>query len=128
MKESPFAQIPTAERIATNCSAFAIWDRFPVTPGHALVIPNRLISAWWEASDEEQVDLLHLLREVRILIEEKYEPDGFNIGINVGEAAGQTINHLHLHLNSNFVLILLHLQNHQLQKKYYGGYHLLRHL
>ena len=98
MKESPFAQIPTAERIATNCSAFAIWDRFPVTPGHALVIPNRLISAWWEASDEEQVDLLHLLREVRILIEEKYEPDGFNIGINVGEAAGQTINHLHLHL------------------------------
>ncbi len=98
MKESPFAQIPTAERIATNGSAFAIWDRFPVTPGHALVISNRLISAWWEASDEEQTDLLHLLREVRILIEEKYEPDGFNIGINVGEAAGQTINHLHLHL------------------------------
>ena len=63
------------------------------------MIPNRLISAWWEASDEEQVDLLHLLREVRILIEEKYEPDGFNIGINVGEAAGQTINHLHLHLH-----------------------------
>lgn len=98
MKESPFDQIPTAERIAANGSAFAIWDRFPVTPGHALVIPNRLISVWWEASDEEQVDLLHLLREVRLLIEEKYEPDGFNIGINVGEAAGQTINHLHLHL------------------------------
>jgi len=98
MKESPFAQIPTAERIAANGSAFAIWDRFPVTPGHALVISNRLISVWWEASDEEQVDLLHLLREVRLLIEEKYEPDGFNIGINVGEAAGQTINHLHLHL------------------------------
>jgi diadenosine tetraphosphate (Ap4A) HIT family hydrolase len=98
MKESPFDQIPTAERIAANGSAFAIWDRFPVTPGHALVISNRLISVWWEASDEEQVDLLHLLREVRLLIEEKYEPDGFNIGINVGEAAGQTINHLHLHL------------------------------
>ena len=98
MNESPFAQIPTAERIAANGSAFAIWDRFPVTPGHALVISNRLISVWWEASDEEQVDLLHLLREVRLLIEEKYEPDGFNIGINVGEAVGQTINHLHLHL------------------------------
>jgi diadenosine tetraphosphate (Ap4A) HIT family hydrolase len=98
MNESPFAQISAAERIAANGSAFAIWDRFPVTPGHALVISNRLISAWWEASDEEQMDLLHLLREVRLLIEQKYEPDGFNIGINVGEAAGQTIDHLHLHL------------------------------
>ena len=98
MEESAFAKIPEAEHIASNRSAFAVWDQFPVTSGHALVIPRRVIGACWSASEEEQIDLLRLVADVRLVIEREHQPDGYNIGINVGESAGQTINHLHVHV------------------------------
>ena len=98
VEESPFAQISKSEHIVFNRSAFAVWDQFPVTPGHALVIPHRLIGSWWQASEEERADLFELVNDVRVVIEQEHEPDGFNLGINVGEAAGQTIDHLHIHV------------------------------
>jgi len=98
MLESPFLQVPDADRIASNRSAFAIWDQFPVSPGHALVVPHRQISIWWEASEEERADLFDLVEVVREIIGEHHAPDGYNIGINVGEAGGQTIDHLHVHV------------------------------
>jgi superfamily II DNA or RNA helicase/diadenosine tetraphosphate (Ap4A) HIT family hydrolase len=90
--------VPPSDWIATNRLAFAIWDNFPVNPGHALVVPRRLISSWWEATDEERHDLIALIDEVRNQIEHRFAPDGFNIGFNAGAAAGQTVPHLHLHV------------------------------
>ena len=98
VEESPFTQISRSEHIVFNRSGFAVWDQFPVTPGHALVIPHRLIGSWWQVSEEERADLFELVDDLREIIERKHAPDGFNLGINLGEAAGQTIDHLHIHV------------------------------
>jgi ATP adenylyltransferase len=76
----------------------ALWDRYPVSPGHALIIPRRHVADWFEATAKEQSALTDALPIARETIQKKHQPDGFNIGINVGEAAGQTVFHLHVHL------------------------------
>lgn len=96
---SPFLDIPAEDWIAENESAFAIRDRFPVSPGHALVITKRLVPDWWGASTQEQADLMALVEIVRGDLEQMTpRPDGFNVGFNAGEAAGQTVPHLHVHV------------------------------
>ena len=95
---SPFLAAPQSQWLAANSSAFALADRYPVARGHALVIPRRVVATWWEATDEERGDILTLVDEVKGLIETKFQPDGYNIGVNIGEAAGQTIEHLHVHV------------------------------
>lgn len=96
--ESPFFDIPRSEWIASNRSAFAVWDAYPVNPGHALVVSLRQITDWWQATPEERADLIALVDEVRSQIAERHKPDGFNVGFNAGIAAGQTIDHLHIHV------------------------------
>ena len=78
--------------------AFALYDRSPVTPGHMLLIPRRHVSDWFETTDEERCDLFSLADEARALLLRDRNPDGFNLGVNVGQAAGQTVFHVHLHL------------------------------
>ncbi len=95
---SPFLERSESEWIASNALAFAIFDGFPVSPGHALIIPKRLVATWFEASVEEQRALMDLVAVVKARLEREYRPDGYNIGINVGEAGGQTVAHLHVHL------------------------------
>jgi superfamily II DNA or RNA helicase/diadenosine tetraphosphate (Ap4A) HIT family hydrolase len=75
-----------------------LWDGFPVSPGHALVVPRRHVATWFEVTPEEQASFLKGIDIARQEIEKRYKPDGFNIGINTGAAAGQTIPHLHVHL------------------------------
>ena len=75
-----------------------LWDAFPVSPGHALLIPRRHVATWFEASVEEQRDLASAISVAQRAVVERHEPDGFNIGINVGEAGGQTVAHLHVHV------------------------------
>ena len=75
-----------------------LWDQYPVSPGHALLIPRRHVAGWFDATPEEQQALTSALALVRAAIEESHHPDGYNIGVNSGEAAGQTVLHLHLHL------------------------------
>ncbi|MCC5582461.1 HIT family protein, partial [Microtetraspora sp. AC03309] len=96
--ESPFFDIPQAEWIAANRSAFAVWDGYPVSPGHALIVSRRLITNWWEATPGERTDIFELIDVVRAKIVELHDPAGFNVGFNEGPAAGQTIDHLHVHL------------------------------
>ena len=97
--ESPFVDIARSDWIAFNRSAFAIWDAYPVTPGHALVVSRREIEDWWVATAEEKADLLELVDQVRDVILTQHGPvDGFNVGFNAGRAAGQTIDHLHIHV------------------------------
>lgn len=95
---SPFLERPESSWIASNDLAFAIFDGFPVSPGHTLVIPKRLVATWFEASPEEQRALMELVEVVKARLDREYRPDGYNIGINVGEAGGQTVFHLHVHL------------------------------
>ncbi len=78
--------------------AFAIRDGYAVTPGHTLVIPKRHFDSWFEATPEERTAIWDLVAVVKADLDEHYSPDGFNIGINVGSAAGRTVMHLHVHI------------------------------
>jgi len=89
--------------LACNDQALAIRDRFPVNPGHSLIIPRRHIASWFEASAEERLAMLALADQVKDELDEADpRPDGYNMGFNLGEAAGQTVMHLHLHLIPRF--------------------------
>lgn len=95
---SPFLAAPGSVWVAANTSAFAIRDGFPVTPGHTLVVPRRLVATWWESTEQERTDLLALVEVVRHQLDAEFSPDGYNVGFNAGAAAGQTVDHLHLHV------------------------------
>ena len=94
----PFCNIEQNRLIYEDDLIIAFWDVYPVSPGHALLIPKRHVAAWFDASEEEQIHLLQGVNRVREIIEERHSPAGFNIGVNVGQAAGQTVFHLHLHV------------------------------
>lgn len=95
-QDCPFCQ---PEMVALqNRLAFALFDRSPVTPGHMLLIPRRHVADWFETSAKERTDLMALADEARALLIQDRQPDGFNLGVNVGVAAGQTVFHVHLHL------------------------------
>ncbi len=100
MAESPFFQIPSAEWVASNEKAFAIWDRFPVSPGHALVVTRRLVTTWFDADPSEQAAILELINFVKDHLDAtlRPKPDGYNVGFNAGGTAGQTVMHLHVHV------------------------------
>ena len=76
----------------------ALWDSFPVSAGHALLIPRRHVATWFDATHEEQLELMAAIEIVRATIISRHNPDGFNIGVNIGRAAGQTVFHLHVHM------------------------------
>ncbi|MBO8128990.1 MAG: HIT family protein [Peptococcaceae bacterium] len=89
--------------ICENDLAFAIYDKFPVNPGHVLVIPKRHFPTFFEATEEEITAVYRLIKDVCGIIENKYQPDGYNIGVNNGACAGQTVWHLHFHVIPRFV-------------------------
>jgi diadenosine tetraphosphate (Ap4A) HIT family hydrolase len=95
---SPFSSRPKSDWVASNELAFAIRDGYPVTPGHTLIVPHRLVATWFEATRAEQIALIELLDVVRKALESEFHPDGYNVGFNAGELAGQTVMHLHLHV------------------------------
>jgi diadenosine tetraphosphate (Ap4A) HIT family hydrolase len=97
--ESPFLRYPAAEWLASNGLAFAISDPFPVSPGHTLVITKRMVPTWFEANRYEQIAVLDLIEEVKGLLDRRTPaPDGYNVGLNAGVAAGQTVMHLSVHV------------------------------
>jgi len=95
---SPFLERPRADWVASNRLAFAIRDAYPVSRGHTLVVPFRLIATWFDASKEEKAAIIKLMDSVRAQLDAEFHPDGYNVGFNVGEAAGQTVMHLHVHV------------------------------
>ena len=84
--------------IAENDLTYAIYDRYPVNPGHLLIIVKRHVAGFFETSAAERLAIDKLIVECKNLLDTKYSPDGYNIGINCGSAAGQTIFHVHVHL------------------------------
>ncbi len=78
--------------------AIARWDAYPASPGHILIVTRRHVADFFETTAEERQALLALLQQAKDLLLRERQPDGFNIGINIGEVAGQTISHVHVHL------------------------------
>ena len=93
-----FCALEPRQILGENALAVFIEDRFPVAPGHTLVIPKRHVVTYLEATAEEKAALWSLADEAQRRLAETRKPDGYNLGINVGEAAGQTVMHLHLHV------------------------------
>jgi diadenosine tetraphosphate (Ap4A) HIT family hydrolase len=94
----PFCS-PAADRVAFEDELTRdLWDAFPASAGHLLVVPRRHVATWFDASEEERAAILKALDEAKALIDGRHHPDGYNIGVNVGQAAGQTVFHLHVHL------------------------------
>ncbi len=98
-EECRFCLSYSGRRIITEGKfGFAAWDRHPASEGHFLVIPYRHFSDYFDITDEELVELWGLVAEGKRIADEKFNPDGYNIGINVGKWAGQSIPHLHIHV------------------------------
>jgi diadenosine tetraphosphate (Ap4A) HIT family hydrolase len=95
---SVFLSLPTSVWVASNALAFAIRDRDPVSDGHTLVIPKRLVVDFFGTTDDERLALFALVDEVKRSLDATHRPDGYNVGFNAGESAGQTVFHLHLHV------------------------------
>lgn len=93
-----FCNINKERIIAENEGAIAIYDGFPVSQGHLLIITKKHFPNYFEADQRTKDELLKLIDECKIIVDKKFNPDGYNIGINCGEAAGQTVMHLHIHL------------------------------
>lgn len=86
------------DAVLQNGLAYARFDKYPVTPGHLLFIPRRHVASYFDCTEDEMRALWELIEAGRRLLDGRYSPDGFNIGINIGEAAGQTVMHVHVHL------------------------------
>lgn len=96
---SVFNTIAKEDKVYSGDNFFMIFDRYPVSPGHILIISNDSSKInFFDLSKEEKSELLNLLEIGKDIINEKFKPDGFNIGMNCGEAAGQTVMHFHCHL------------------------------
>ena len=97
-----FCFLPPERVIHENATAVAIRDGYPVSPGHTLLIPKRHTGSFFDLSDQERSDLLALLDRAKLVLDKEFQPQGYNIGINDGAAAGQTVPHLHVHLIPRF--------------------------
>ena len=86
------------EILSANTHAVAIWDAFPVSPGHALIVSRRHVADLFELSADEQAAIWALLPAVKTAIGSRHAPAGYNVGVNVGAAAGQTVGHVHVHV------------------------------
>jgi len=94
----PFcARVETGQFVAANELAVAFPDAFPLTDGHTLLVPRRHEPDFLALTPDEQDAILALVRDVVALLAPR-APDGYNLGVNVGAAAGQTVAHAHLHV------------------------------
>jgi diadenosine tetraphosphate (Ap4A) HIT family hydrolase len=94
----PFCTLPESRVLLRNDAAMAIRDAYPVTRGHTLVIPLRHIASFFDATAQERDAMLALVDQAKLQLQSEFIPAGYNIGINDGAAAGQTVGHLHIHL------------------------------
>lgn len=90
--------ISNKDYLLENDLAIARYDDFPVNKGHLEIIPKRHIKDWWSTTAEEKIAIFNLLDEAKKIVDENFHPDAYNIGMNLGVAAGQSIMHLHIHL------------------------------
>ena len=94
--DCPFCGDP--KKVIENELAFAHYDTYPVSNGHCLVITHRHVAEYFQATAEEKAAIWELVDEVKPIIDRDFGPDGYNVGVNIGAAAGQSIPHLHIHV------------------------------
>ncbi len=102
MPSCPFCT-PLESPLADNESALAIEDKHPISPGHCLVVPRRHVVSIFALSLDEYRHCFELVRNVKDLLEKKHFPAGFNLAVNDGRTAGQTVEHAHIHVVPRFV-------------------------
>lgn len=103
MNSCIFCDKKAPDILCENELAKAFYDGFPVNLGHVLVVPKRHLETYFDASIEELTAMQELVFQVKEIVEKKYNPDGFNIGVNVGIAGGQSVFHLHFHVIPRYV-------------------------
>jgi len=95
----PFCHIADSDRVIMESTlSLAFFDGFPVSKGHTLIIPRRHVSSYFDLSQEEKKDIWEMVDKVKESLQTQYHPDGYNVGINVGQAAGQSVFHVHVHV------------------------------
>lgn len=95
----PFCNLSQSiEIISESDLCLAFYDSFPVSPGHTLIIPKRHEASYFNLTDNERQAMNQMLFEVKQKLDERFHPDGYNIGVNVSEYAGQSVFHCHMHL------------------------------
>ncbi len=77
---------------------FISQDRYPASPGHMLIVPNRHVPNYFDCTQEEVTELWQMVNKAKEYVEKEHQPDSYNIGINVSKAAGQSVPHTHIHL------------------------------
>ena len=97
-----FCTLQRERVVDENVTAITIRDDYPVSPGHTLLMPKRHTGSFFGLSLEERNDILCLLDRAKAAIDMELNPQGYNVGINDGRAAGQTVPHLHVHLIPRF--------------------------
>jgi diadenosine tetraphosphate (Ap4A) HIT family hydrolase/HKD family nuclease len=97
---SPFLELPESAWLCSNELAFVLFDGFPVSHGHALVVTRRLVETWFDATPAEQSAVMDLVNRTKEILDTRLSPrpDGYNVGFNAGSSAGQTVPHLHVHV------------------------------
>jgi diadenosine tetraphosphate (Ap4A) HIT family hydrolase len=98
MNECAFCTLPKERVVASSEHGVVVRDAYPISVGHTLIIPKRHIGSFFDLSSVELSDLFALLNNAKINLDRELSPDGYNVGINDGPTAGQTIPHLHIHL------------------------------
>lgn len=98
MSVCPFCSIPAGDILDENEYAVAVRDKCPVSEGHTLIVTKRHVADYFKLSQEEKNQALDLLERMKKAIDSEFNPDGYNVGINIGETAGQRIFHVHIHL------------------------------
>lgn len=86
------------EVVTESATVYAMLDKYPISPGHTLIIPKIHLADYFELSDKMKIACWLVTDRVKKILSQQFQPDGFNIGINVGKMAGQTIPHVHIHL------------------------------
>lgn len=101
--DCPFCN-PDIERelLLESASVYAMLDKFPVSPGHTLIIPKRHCENYFDLTFKEQSACWFVLNKAKEIIHNRFKPDGFNVGINISQTAGQTVCHVHIHLITRF--------------------------
>jgi diadenosine tetraphosphate (Ap4A) HIT family hydrolase len=102
-KDCPFCSLGSDRIISESDHTVTIRDGFPVSEGHTLIVPKRHVQSFFELHAIEKAAILQALEEAKEALDKELEPDGYNIGINDGEAAGQTVMHMHVHLIPRYI-------------------------
>ena len=97
MSDCPFCH-PEREILLSSERSICFYDKYPVSNGHLLVVPKRHVPDYFELSEAEKNDIWQLVEQAKSFLEGNFKPDGFNIGLNSGTAAGQTVFHVHIHI------------------------------